>query len=76
MDPPYKSFKPFDLNHAMVHASHYGPTGQTLRHILKVCVPVHDTEILDIVKPLVINQLCVSNTFGDAAQLQNIMDFL
>ena len=47
-----------------------------LIHIQHVCVPVHDNEILESVKPIVINKLCASNIFGDAAYLKKIVDFL
>ena len=47
MDSSDKSLNPFGMNRPKVHVSCYGPTGQTLRHLYHVFVPVHDTEILE-----------------------------
>ena len=76
MDPPYKIFKTFYLNHPKLHVSRDGPTGQRLCHIQNVRTPIHDTIILEWVKFLVINQLYMINLFIDSVQLQKIMYFL
>ena len=76
MDQPDKILKPFNFNRLKVHASHDGPTDHTLCHLQHVHVIVHETETVEWVKHLVTNQPCVSNTFKDAAQLNNITDLL
>ena len=76
VNPSETILKPFYLNPSKVYAILNGPTGQIIFHIQHICIPVHDTKIIDWIKPFFVGQTCTSNRYRNTARLQTNMVFL